>query len=120
MLRASRNALPGYIWVSRAGIDRSSSLQGWTRANTTIFLCDREGTMRHTTMTILGLAALLLLTEACAGTTVQPGQRGLRWYPFTEGLSSEPLPAGFYWRAAWNEADVNDVKLPHVTGGSVQ
>jgi len=71
--------------------------------------------MRHTTMTILGLAALLLLTEACAGTTVQPGQRGLRWYPFTEGLSSEPLPAGFYWRAPWNDVYVYDVKWQSFT-----
>ena len=45
----------------------------------------REGAMIRPTMTSLVLAGLLL-TTAC-GTTVQPGQRGLFWRPFTEGLS---------------------------------
>ncbi|MEP6887558.1 MAG: SPFH domain-containing protein [Nitrospirales bacterium] len=53
--------------------------------------------------------AVLLLTAAC-GTTVQPGQRGLRWYPLTEGLSSQPLNNGFYWRAPWNDVYVYDVR----------
>jgi regulator of protease activity HflC (stomatin/prohibitin superfamily) len=56
------------------------------------------------------LSAFLLLTTACAGTSVQPGQRGLFWHPFSEGLSSEPLKAGFYWRALWNDVYVYDVR----------
>ena len=56
------------------------------------------------------LSCVLLLTAACAGTSVQPGQRGLFWHPFTEGLSSEPLKAGFYWRAPWNDVYVYDVR----------
>jgi len=71
--------------------------------------------MRHTTMTILSVVALFLLTEACAGTTVQPGQRGLRWYPLTEGLSTEPLKDGFYWRAPWNDVYVYDIKWQSFT-----
>jgi len=71
--------------------------------------------MRHTTMTILGLVVLFSLTEACAGTTVQPGQRGLRWYPFTEGLSTEPLKDGFYWRAPWNDVYVYDIRWQSFT-----
>jgi len=71
--------------------------------------------MRHTTNTILGLVVLFLLTEACAGTTVQPGQRGLRWYPFTEGLSTEPLKDGFYWRAPWNDVYVYDIRWQSFT-----
>jgi len=53
--------------------------------------------------------ALVLLTAAC-GTTVQPGQRGLRWHPFSDGLSSKPLTNGFYWRAPWNDVYVYDVR----------
>ena len=56
------------------------------------------------------LSGFLLLTTACAGTSVQPGQRGLFWHPFTEGLSAEPLKAGFYWRAFWNDVYVYDVR----------
>jgi regulator of protease activity HflC (stomatin/prohibitin superfamily) len=56
------------------------------------------------------LAGCLLLSSGCAGTSVQPGQRGLFWHPFTEGLSSEPLQAGFYWRAPWNDVFVYDVR----------
>jgi regulator of protease activity HflC (stomatin/prohibitin superfamily) len=61
------------------------------------------------------LFVLLLLTAACAGTSVQPGQRGLFWHPFTEGLSSEPLQAGFYWRAPWNDVYVYDVRWQSYT-----
>jgi len=55
------------------------------------------------------LLALLFLTSAC-GTTVQPGQRGLYWRPFSEGLSTEPLKDGFYWRAPWNDVYVYDIR----------
>lgn len=68
--------------------------------------------MHHRSTWILPslLSCLLLLTTACAGTSVQPGQRGLFWRPFTEGLSTEPLKAGFYWRAIWNDVYVYDVR----------
>ena len=45
--------------------------------------------MIRLTLTSVALA-VLLLTAAC-GTTIQPGQRGLFWHPFTEGLSTQPL-----------------------------
>ncbi len=64
--------------------------------------------MTHTSFTSL-LLAVLLLTAAC-GTTVQPGQRGLYWRPFSEGLSTEPLKDGFYWRAPWNDVYVYDIR----------
>lgn len=60
------------------------------------------------------LFIMFLLTEAC-GTTVQPGQRGLRWHPFTEGLSTQPLKNGFYWRAPWNDVYLYDVKWQSFT-----
>jgi len=58
---------------------------------------------------------LLLLTSACAGTSVQPGQRGLMWRPFSEGLSTEPLKDGFYWRAPWNDIYLYDVRWQSYT-----
>jgi hypothetical protein len=61
--------------------------------------------VRHT---FVALVALLVLQAGC-GTTVQPGQRGLRWYPFTEGLRAGPLTSGFYWRAPWNDVFVYDI-----------
>jgi regulator of protease activity HflC (stomatin/prohibitin superfamily) len=64
--------------------------------------------MRHATLTCLAVGALLFL-QAC-GTTVQPGQRGLRWYPFTEGLRTDTLKSGFYWRAPWNDVFLYDIR----------
>lgn len=69
--------------------------------------------MRRTSL-LLALLALLMATVAC-GTTVQPGQRGLRWYPFTEGLSKQPLGAGFYWRAPWNDIYLYDIRWQSFT-----
>jgi regulator of protease activity HflC (stomatin/prohibitin superfamily) len=69
--------------------------------------------MRHH-LTVSSLIVVLMLTAAC-GSTVQPGQRGLRWHPFTEGLSSQPLKNGFYWRAPWNDVYVYDVKWQSYT-----
>ena len=60
------------------------------------------------------LAALLLLATAC-GTTVLPGQRGLRWHPFSEGLAPQPLKDGFYWRAPWNDVYLYDIKWQSFT-----
>jgi regulator of protease activity HflC (stomatin/prohibitin superfamily) len=59
----------------------------------------------------------LLLLSACAGTSVQPGQRGLMWRPFSEGLSTEPLKDGFYWRAPWNDVYLYDIKWQSFTEG---
>jgi regulator of protease activity HflC (stomatin/prohibitin superfamily) len=64
--------------------------------------------MTRPTMTSL-LISVLLLATAC-GTTVQPGQRGLFWHPFSEGLSTQPLKDGFYWRAPWNDVYLYDIR----------
>lgn len=69
--------------------------------------------MTRTNLTSL-LLALLLLTAAC-GTTVQPGQRGLHWRPFSEGLSTDALKDGFYWRAPWNDVYVYDIRWQSFT-----
>ncbi len=70
----------------------------------------------HSTYTVLRLLLpLLLLTGACSGTSVQPGHRGLMWHPFSEGLSTEPLKDGFYWRAPWNDVYVYDVRWQSFT-----
>ena len=63
----------------------------------------------------LSLSLLILLNSACAGTSVQPGQRGLMWRPFSEGLSTEPLKDGFYWRAPWNNVYLYDVRWQSYT-----
>lgn len=64
--------------------------------------------MTRSTMTSL-LIGMLLLATAC-GTTVQPGQRGLFWHPFSEGLSTQPLKDGYYWRAPWNDVYLYDIR----------
>lgn len=63
--------------------------------------------MRHVAKAIL-LVTIVFTLQAC-GTTVQPSQRGLRWYPLTEGLTTETLKSGFYWRAPWNQICLYDV-----------
>ncbi len=63
----------------------------------------------------LSAVSFLLLTSACAGTSVQPGQRGLMWRPLSEGLSTEPLKDGFYWRAPWNSIYLYDVRWQSYT-----
>jgi regulator of protease activity HflC (stomatin/prohibitin superfamily) len=55
------------------------------------------------------LIGFLFLVTAC-GTTVQPGQRGLFWHPFSEGLSTQPLKDGYYWRAPWNDVYLYDIR----------
>ena len=56
------------------------------------------------------LCGVILLIMCGCSTTVQPGQRGLRWYPLTEGLTTETLKSGLYWRAPWNDVFVYDVR----------
>lgn len=60
------------------------------------------------------LVGTVLSLPAC-GTTVQPGQRGLRWYPLTEGLTTDTLKTGFYWQAPWNNIFVYDVRWQSYT-----
>jgi regulator of protease activity HflC (stomatin/prohibitin superfamily) len=69
--------------------------------------------MWHRAVVILSVLSLYAL-QGC-GNTVQPGQRGLRWYPLTEGLSTETLHSGFYWRAPWNDVYVYDIRLQSYT-----
>lgn len=69
--------------------------------------------MRHLTKAIL-LAAVVLTLQGCS-TTVEPGQRGLRWYPLTEGLAPETLKSGSYWRAPWNQINVYNVRWRRYT-----
>ena len=64
--------------------------------------------MKRFTLATVALA-VLLLTAAC-GTTIQPGQRGLFWHPLTEGLSTQPLKDGYYWRAPWNNVYRYDIQ----------
>jgi regulator of protease activity HflC (stomatin/prohibitin superfamily) len=68
--------------------------------------------MRNLTKAILlvmVLLSVLLSLQAC-GTTIEPGQRGVRWNPLTGGLSPEPLKSGFYWRAPWNQIYLYNVR----------
>ena len=65
--------------------------------------------MLYRRASLVALVASIIFLEAC-GNTVQPGQRGLRWRPFSTGLSSQPLPSGFYWRAPWNNLFIYDIK----------
>ncbi len=58
---------------------------------------------------LLVLIPIVVLLQSCS-TTVNPGNRGLRWYPLTAGLTKEPLREGFYWRAPWNDVFVYDTK----------
>ena len=69
--------------------------------------------MTRPTMTSLVLVGLLL-TTAC-GTTVQPGQRGLSWRPFSQGLSAETLKDGFYFQAPWNSVYLYDIRWQSFT-----
>ena len=67
--------------------------------------------MKHsrTMRTFLLLIPMLMTLQSCSS-TVQPGNRGLRWYPLTSGLTKEPLKEGFYWRAPWNDVLVYDTR----------
>ena len=65
-------------------------------------------------MLLPALIVMVLMLQAC-GTSVQPGQRGLRWYPLTQGLANQPLKDGFYWRAPWNDVYVYDIRWQSFT-----
>ena len=64
---------------------------------------------------VIGLIIVALGGLEGCGTTVNPGQRGLRWYPLSGGLQSETLNSGFYWRAPWNDVYAYDVRLQSYT-----
>ncbi|THJ25104.1 MAG: prohibitin family protein [Nitrospira sp. CG24E] len=57
---------------------------------------------------------MLLLLNGC-GRTIDPGMRGLRWYPLSGGLEKESLKNGFYWRAPWNDVFEYDVRYQSFT-----
>jgi regulator of protease activity HflC (stomatin/prohibitin superfamily) len=69
--------------------------------------------MTRRIMTSLVLVGLLL-TTAC-GTSIQPGQRGLFWRPFSQGLSPETMKDGFYWQAPWNSIYHYDIRWQSFT-----
>jgi regulator of protease activity HflC (stomatin/prohibitin superfamily) len=58
---------------------------------------------------LLLLIPILILLQGCVS-TVNPGSRGLRWYPLTTGLTKEPLKEGIFWRAPWNDVFVYDTR----------
>lgn len=64
--------------------------------------------MHHLTKAML-LVAVLLVLQAC-GTTVNPGERGVRWNLFAGGLEAETLKSGFHWQAPWNQIYVYNVR----------
>ncbi|MFI5247943.1 MAG: prohibitin family protein, partial [Nitrospirales bacterium] len=68
-----------------------------------------------TRRTMTGLLIVILLLATACGTTVQPGQRGLFWHPFSEGLSTQPLKDGYYWRAPWNDVYLYDIRWQSFT-----
>jgi len=55
------------------------------------------------------LVAVLLVLQGC-GTTVHPGERGVRGNLLTGGVTTEPLKSGFYWQAPWNQIYVYNVR----------
>ncbi|CAE6740467.1 prohibitin family protein [Nitrospira defluvii] len=63
---------------------------------------------------IVLIIPILLVLNGC-GRVVDPGKRGLRWRPLTEGLMKEPLRDGFYWRAPWNDVFEYDVRYQSFT-----
>jgi regulator of protease activity HflC (stomatin/prohibitin superfamily) len=58
---------------------------------------------------LLVLIPMLMVLQSCSS-TVQPGNRGLRWYPLSSGLMKEPLKEGTYWRAPWNDVFMYDTR----------
>src|SRR5947207_14314827 len=75
----------------------------------------QEDTMRAGSRMMLIALVLCLLISAACGTTVQPGQRGLRWHPLSGGLTKDPLANGWYWQAPWNDIYIYDVRWQSYT-----
>ena len=64
---------------------------------------------RFDAMCVSGRIRVLVLLLVAApwlwscGSTVNPGQLGLKWRPVTTGLSKQPLREGFYMHMPWND-----------------
>ena len=63
---------------------------------------------------IVLMIPIALMMSGC-GRTIDPGMRGLRWYPMSGGLEKESLKNGFYWRAPWNDVFEYDVRYQSFT-----
>jgi regulator of protease activity HflC (stomatin/prohibitin superfamily) len=64
--------------------------------------------------TIMLVVSVVFFIEGC-GRTVSPGEKGLRWRPYTVGLDKDPLGAGFHFKAPWNKVFVYNVKWQSFT-----
>jgi regulator of protease activity HflC (stomatin/prohibitin superfamily) len=71
----------------------------------------KRPTISHALVLVL---PILLLMYGC-GRSIDPGKRGLRWYPLSGGLTKESLGDGFYWRAPWNDVFEYDVRYQSFT-----
>lgn len=69
--------------------------------------------MKNKIFTVMTIASILIL--AGCGTTVRPGQMGLKWQPLTKGLSKEPVREGFYSHAFWNDVFVYSIQWQSFT-----
>ena len=64
---------------------------------------------------VIALMIPIALMMSGCGRTIDPGMRGLRWYPMSGGLEKESLKNGFYWRAPWNDVFEYDVRYQSFT-----
>ena len=64
---------------------------------------------------VIALTIPIALMMSGCGRTIDPGMRGLRWYPMSGGLEKESLKNGFYWRAPWNDVFEYDVRYQSFT-----
>lgn len=69
--------------------------------------------MKNKIFTVMTIAWILVLTGC--GTTVRPGQMGLKWRPLTYGLDKEPVKEGFYPHLFWNDVLVYSVQWQSFT-----
>lgn len=70
---------------------------------------------RLTLYHVVALSISILVLVGGCGRTIDPGMRGLRWYPMSGGLEKESLKNGFYWRAPWNDVFEYDVRYQSFT-----
>lgn len=57
------------------------------------------------------LLPVVVFTSACIGTTVRPGERGLKYSALGSGLQNEVRSEGFYFKWPWNDIVTYDVRL---------
>lgn len=55
------------------------------------------------------LLSLVFLLQACAS-TIEPGFRGLRWRPLSQGLVKETVREGTYFHLPWNDVKEFDAR----------